>query len=80
MSKNFSDCTGFRDGSDDFQGSTTMRTVFDVDIEHPLEQTRPTDAHRNRRRRYIFIPIGYMIFVYFARKGVSHCIVHEVHL
>ncbi|SDY94881.1 hypothetical protein SAMN05421755_107011 [Nitrosomonas sp. Nm33] len=50
MVKNFSDCTGFQDGGDDFQGSTTMRTVFDVDIKHPLEQTRPTDVHRSRGR------------------------------
>ena len=33
MIKNFSDCGFLQDGGDDFQGSTTVRAVFDIDIK-----------------------------------------------
>ena len=69
MVQNFSDCTGFQDGGDDFQGSTAMRAALDVDIEHSLEQTRPTDAHGSRGRRHIAIPTGYMTFVFLAARN-----------
>jgi len=36
MIKNFSDCGFLQDGGDDFHISATVRTVFDVDIKHPL--------------------------------------------
>ena len=47
MIKNLSDCAGFQDSGDDFQGSTTVRTMFDVDIKHPFNrraQLMRTDA------------------------------------
>ena len=34
------------DGGDDLQGAATLRAVFDVDIEHALEQARPALARR----------------------------------
>jgi len=40
MVKNFSDCARFQDGGDDFQCSPAMRAMLNVNIEHPLEQTR----------------------------------------
>ena len=40
------------DGGDEFQASATMWAVFDVDIEHALEQLRPTHA----RRRAMGVP------------------------
>ena len=44
MGKDLSDHRGFFDGSDDFQFTPTMRTAFDVDIEHPFKQTSPANA------------------------------------
>jgi|CXWL01.1.fsa_nt_gi hypothetical protein len=38
MIKNFSDCGFLQDGGDDFQGSTTVRTLLDVDIKHPFNR------------------------------------------
>jgi hypothetical protein len=55
--KNPSDCVFLQDGGDYFQGLTTMRTVFDVDIKHPLEQARPADAHRCQGRWRIVIRV-----------------------
>ena len=34
------------DGGDDLQGAATLRSVFDVDSENALEQTRPAHARR----------------------------------
>ena len=38
------------DGGDDLQGAATLRAVFDVDIEHALEQARPALARRRFMR------------------------------
>jgi hypothetical protein len=37
MSKNFGNHRRVFDGGDEFQGTATVRAVFDVDIEHPFE-------------------------------------------
>ena len=52
MGKDLSDHRGFFDGSDDFQFTPTMRTAFDVDIEHSLEQAGPADPGGGRWARY----------------------------
>ena len=36
MIMNFSDRAGSQDSGDDFRGSTTVRTLLDVDIERPF--------------------------------------------
>jgi len=41
----------FGDGYDDFHIPTTTWIVLNIDIEHPLEQARPTDAHKSRGMR-----------------------------
>ena len=48
MVKGLGDHPGFCDGGDDFQFTTTVRTVLEVDIEHPFEQTGPADANWTR--------------------------------
>ncbi|MEQ1816925.1 MAG: hypothetical protein ABL861_10795 [Nitrosomonas sp.] len=53
MVKNFSDCGFLQEGGDDFNIPATMRAALNVDLKHPLEQTRPTDAHGSRGRRHI---------------------------
>ena len=52
MGKDLNDHREFFDGSDDFQFTPTMRTAFDVDIEHSLEQAGPADAGGGRWARY----------------------------
>ena len=37
---------GIDDGGDDLQATPAARAVFDIDIEHALEQARPTHARR----------------------------------
>jgi hypothetical protein len=69
MIKNFGDRSFLQDGGDDFQGSDAMRTM--LDIEHSLEQTRPTDAHRSHGRGHIVIPTGWVIFVFLAAREIS---------
>ena len=48
MVKNFSDCGFLQEGGDDFNIPATMRAALNVDLKHPLEQTRPTDTHGSR--------------------------------
>ena len=38
------------DDGDDLQGTATLRAVFEVDIEHALEQARPAHACRRFMR------------------------------
>ena len=38
---------------DDFQGAAAVGTVFQVDIEHALEQPGPADAGRRRVLRLV---------------------------
>ena len=64
MVKNFSDCARFQDGGDDFQGSPAMRAMLNVNIEHPLEQTRPTDTHGSRGRWHSITRAGWITFVF----------------
>ncbi len=68
MGKDLSDHRGFLDGGDDFQLTPTMRTAFDVDIEHPFQQASPADADSRRlvRRLTLFIcrVIGVDCFVW----------------
>ncbi|MDV6344309.1 hypothetical protein [Nitrosomonas sp. Is37] len=69
MVKNFSDCTRFQDGGDDFQGSTAMRTMLDVNIEHPFEQACPTDAHRSRECGALS-SVSNWLFLFFLLSGI----------
>jgi hypothetical protein len=39
---------GMFDGGDDLQEATAMGAVFQVDLEHPLEQPGPAQAGRRR--------------------------------
>ena len=41
-----------------------MRAMLNVNIEHPLEQTRPTDTHESRGRWHSIIPAGWITFVF----------------
>jgi hypothetical protein len=41
---------GIFDGGDDLQEAATLGAVFQVDLEHPLQQPRPAHAHRRRGR------------------------------
>jgi len=44
VGENLHDRLGINDGGDDLQARATARGGFDVDIEYPFEQARPTDA------------------------------------
>ena len=37
---------GIFDGGEDLQGAAALWAVFEIDIEYPLEQARPTHARR----------------------------------
>jgi len=59
MIKNPGQDPGFLDGSDDFQFASTVRAVFDVDIEDPIRKPflcfRPSGRHvpfKTRSRRF----------------------------
>ena len=41
------------DSGDDLQVAATLRAVFEVDVEHALEQARP--AHARRRAVRVFV-------------------------
>jgi hypothetical protein len=64
MGQDLGDHGGIFDGSEDRQGPTALRTLLDVDIEHPLEQLGPTDAGECRGRECLtvvgYIPVGRM--------------------
>ncbi len=51
------------DDGDDLQGTATLRAVFEVDIEHALEQARP--AHACRR----FMRVVSCIIAQFLRRA-----------
>jgi hypothetical protein len=46
--------------------------MFDIDLKHPLEQTRPTNTHSDLGKWHSFIPIGCITFVFLvARNNLS---------
>jgi len=57
-----------QDGGDDFQGSSAMRAILNVNIEHQLKQARLTDTYGNRGRWHSIIPAGWITFVFLATK------------
>ena len=63
MGKDLSDHRGFFDGGDNFHITPTVRTVFDVDIEHPLKQSGPADAGSRWWARRLIGLICHMIGV-----------------
>ena len=68
MGKDLSDDRGFFDGSDDFHITATVRTVFDVDIEHPFQQSGPADAGSRRWASCLTVLISRIIGIdYFVR-------------
>jgi hypothetical protein len=48
---------GIFDGGDELQGAAALRALLDVDLEYPLEQPGPAQAHRRhgRGRRIPFL-------------------------
>ena len=63
MSKDLSGHRGFFDGGDDRHITPTVRTVFDVDIEHPFEQTSPANAGCRRWARCFIVLVCCIIDV-----------------
>ena len=51
MGQDLGDHRGFFDGGDYFQFTTTVRAVFDVDIEHAFKQAGPANAGSRRWER-----------------------------
>ena len=47
---NLGDHGGIFDGGDELQGAAALRALLDVDLEYPLEQPGPAEAHRRRGR------------------------------
>ena len=66
MIQNFSNCRPFQNGGDDFHIPATQWAVLNVDLEHLLEQTCPTDAHGGWRMRRIVMRIGYLTLAFLA--------------
>ena len=62
MSEDLSDHCGLFDSGDDFQFATAVRAVFDVDIEHPFQQSCPADANRRRGMGRVVLRIGSVRF------------------
>ena len=50
----------FFDRGDDLQVAATLRAVFEVDIEHALEQTRPAHARRRAVLMVVCIIAGFL--------------------
>ena len=48
VGEDFGNDRGMFDGDDDLQEAAPMGAVFQVDLEHPLEQTGPAQAGRRR--------------------------------
>lgn len=70
MLRNLSDCAGFQDNNNHFQGLIAMWAVLDVNNERPFEQTGPTHVPTDRGKRHIAIHIGCMIFVLLAAMDI----------
>ena len=51
---------GLFDRGDDLQVGATLRAVFEVDIEHALEQTRPAHARRRAVLMAVCIIAGFL--------------------
>ncbi|MBP6366467.1 MAG: hypothetical protein KBA82_04255 [Nitrosomonas sp.] len=66
MIESFIDCGFLQEGGDDFHIPVTMRAALNADLKHPLEQTRPTDAHGSQGRRHIVIRIECSAFIFLA--------------
>ena len=48
LGEDLGDHGGIFDGGDDLQGSDALRTLLDVDVEHPFEQPGPAQAGWHR--------------------------------
>lgn len=68
MVKDLGNHPGLLNGGDDFQLATAVRAVFDVNIEHPFEQSSPANANRHRGMGRIVLRTGGILFV-FLRVG-----------
>jgi len=50
MTEDFDNHRRIFDRGNELQGSAAVRAVFDVDVEDPFKQSRPTDAPRRPLR------------------------------
>ena len=52
MSENFGNHRGIFNSGNDFQGTTTVRAVLNVNIEYPFTRTFPSFCHSGRQRPF----------------------------